>query len=274
MGLKSYRPITPSLRWRKSQDYSEITKDEPVRSLTLPKKRISGRNNTGRITVRFRGGGNKKRYRLIDFKRDKDGIEGKITAIEYDPNRSCRIALVTYKDGERRYILAPNGISVGDKIISGEDVPIKIGNTLPIKNIPLGTEIHNIEIIPNEGGKLVRSAGLSAQILAKEGNYAHIRLPSGEVRLININCRATIGAVGNVESSSVVVGKEGIERHKGRRPRSRAIAMNPVDHKMGGGEGRSKSNKHPCSPTGVLAKGFKTRNKKKYSNKFIVKRRK
>lgn len=274
MGLKSYKPITPTLRWKKSQDYSDLTKTEPVRALTKAKKRISGRNNTGRVTVRFRGGGNKRRYRIVDFKRDKIGIEGKVTSIEYDPNRSCRIALVTYMDGERRYILAPNGLSVGDRIISGEDVPIKVGNTLPIKNIPLGTEIHNIEIKPNEGGKLVRSAGLSAQILAKEDDYAHIKLPSGEVRLISVNCRATIGTVGNVERAGIVIGKAGINRFKGRRPRSRAIAMNPVDHKMGGGEGRSKSNKHPCSPTGVLAKGFKTRKKKKYSNKFIVKRRK
>jgi|UniRef100_A0A7C4YI45 large subunit ribosomal protein L2 len=273
MGIKEYKPITPSLRWKKTADYSEITTSEPVRALTIAKKRISGRNNTGRVTVRFRGGGNKRRYRIIDFKRDKLGIEGRITTIEYDPNRSCRIALVTYADGERRYILAPNGISVGDKIISGEDVPIKIGNALPIKNIPLGTEIHNIEIKPGEGGKLVRSAGLSAQILAKEGDYAHIRLPSGEVRLINVNCYATIGTVGNIEKSSIVLGKAGTKRHLGRRSRSRAIAMNPVDHKMGGGEGRSKSNKHPCSPTGVLAKGYKTRKKKKYSNKFIVKRR-
>ena len=274
MGVKAIKAVTPGQRWRKAPTFDDITKKEPEKSLVVKKKRTGGRNNLGRITVRHRGGGHRKKYRIIDFKRDKFGIEARVAAIEYDPNRSARIALLHYIDGEKRYILAPEGLKVGDVLISGPDAPIKPGNALPIERIPLGTEVHNIELKPGQGGKLVRSAGDAAQVLAKEGDYAHIRLPSGEVRLIRLNCLATIGRVGNVEHNSITLGKAGRKRYLGRRPRVRGMAMNPVDHPMGGGEGRSKSNKHPCSPTGVLAKGYKTRKKKKYSNKFIVKRRK
>ena len=274
MGVKEIKPVTPGQRWRKAPTFEDITKIEPEKSLVVSKKRTGGRNNLGRITVRHRGGGHRRKYRIIDFKRDKFGIEAKVAAIEYDPNRSARIALLHYRDGEKRYIIAPEGLQVGEILMSGPDAPIKPGNALPIEKIPLGTEVHNVELKPGQGGKLVRSAGDAAQVLAKEGDYAHIRLPSGEVRLIRLNCLATIGRVGNVEHNSITLGKAGRKRYLGRRPRVRGMAMNPVDHPMGGGEGRSKSNKHPCSPTGVLAKGYKTRKKKKYSNKFIVKRRK
>jgi len=274
MGVKEIKPVTPGERWRKAPTFEDITKIEPEKSLVVSKKRTGGRNNLGRITVRHRGGGHRRKYRIIDFKRDKFGIEAKVAAIEYDPNRSARIALLHYRDGEKRYIIAPEGLQVGEILMSGPDAPIKPGNALPIEKIPLGTEVHNVELKPGQGGKLVRSAGDAAQVLAKEGDYAHIRLPSGEVRLIRLNCLATIGRVGNVEHNSITLGKAGRKRYLGRRPRVRGMAMNPVDHPMGGGEGRSKSNKHPCSPTGVLAKGYKTRKKKKYSNKFIVKRRK
>ncbi|MCD6276853.1 50S ribosomal protein L2 [candidate division WOR-3 bacterium] len=273
MGVKEIKPVTPGQRWRKAPSFEDITKTEPEKSLVVSKKRTGGRNNLGRITVRHRGGGHRRKYRIIDFKRDKFGIEAKVAAIEYDPNRSARIALLHYRDGEKRYIIAPEGLQVGEILMSGPDAPIKPGNALPIEKIPLGTEVHNIELNPGQGGKLVRSAGDAAQVLAKEGDYAHIRLPSGEVRLVRLNCLATIGRVGNVEHSSITLGKAGRKRYLGRRPGVRGMAMNPVDHPMGGGEGRSKSNKHPCSPTGVLAKGYKTRKKKKYSNKFIVKRR-
>jgi len=273
MGVKEIKPVTPGERWRKAPSFEDITKTEPEKSLVVSKKRTGGRNNLGRITVRHRGGGHRRKYRIIDFKRDKFGIEAKVAAIEYDPNRSARIALLHYRDGEKRYIIAPEGLQVGEILMSGPEAPIKPGNALPIEKIPLGTEVHNIELKPGQGGKLVRSAGDAAQVLAKEGDYAHIRLPSGEVRLIRLNCLATIGRVGNVEHNSITLGKAGRKRYLGRRPRVRGMAMNPIDHPMGGGEGRSKSNKHPCSPTGVLAKGYKTRKKKKYSNKFIVKRR-
>jgi len=273
MGVKEIKPVTPGERWRKAPSFEDITKTEPEKSLVVSKKRTGGRNNLGRITVRHRGGGHRRKYRIIDFKRDKFGIEAKVAAIEYDPNRSARIALLHYRDGEKRYIIAPEGLQVGEILMSGPDAPIKPGNALPIEKIPLGTEVHNIELKPGQGGKLVRSAGDAAQVLAKEGDYAHIRLPSGEVRLIRLNCLATIGRVGNVEHNSITLGKAGRKRYLGRRPRVRGMAMNPIDHPMGGGEGRSKSNKHPCSPSGVLAKGYKTRKKKKYSNKFIVKRR-
>ena len=273
MGVKEIKPVTPGERWRKAPSFEDITKTEPEKSLVVSKKRTGGRNNLGRITVRHRGGGHRRKYRIIDFKRDKFGIEAKVAAIEYDPNRSARIALLHYRDGEKRYIIAPEGLQVGEILMSGPEAPIKPGNALPIEKIPLGTEVHNIELKPGQGGKLVRSAGDAAQVLAKEGDYAHIRLPSGEVRLIRLNCLATIGRVGNVEHNSITLGKAGRKRYLGRRPRVRGMAMNPIDHPMGGGEGRSKSNKHPCSPSGVLAKGYKTRKKKKYSTKFIVKRR-
>jgi len=274
MGIKNVKPVTPGQRWRKASSFDEITKKKPEKALLSYIKKRGGRNNLGRVTSNHRGGGHKKKYRIIDYKRDKYGIEAKIAGIEYDPNRSARVALLHYKDGEKRYILAPMDLKVGDIVQSGPDAPIKIGNSLPLRNIPPGAEIHNVEVKPGSGGKLVRSAGTSAQLLSKEGKYAHIRMPSGEVRLILQDCYATIGRVGNVEYSSTSVGKAGRSRWLGKRPRVRGIAMNPVDHPMGGGEGRSKSGEHPRSPSGLLSKGYRTRKKKKYSNRLIVKRRK
>ena len=272
MGIKKYRPTTPGRRFMTSPDFSEITKRTPERSLTESLNSSAGRNNTGRITMRHRGGGARKIYRIIDFKRDKIGVPGRISAIEYDPNRSARIALVQYKDGEKRYILAPVGLSVGDEIVSGPEADIKPGNALKLKHIPDGTVIHNIEIEPGRGGVAVRSAGTSAQIMAKEGKYAFVRMPSGELRLILLECTATIGQVGNEDHENVVIGKAGRTRWSGRRPTVRGMVMNPVDHPMGGGEGRSKSHKHPVSPWGTPAKGYRTR-KRKPSDKFIVRRR-
>jgi large subunit ribosomal protein L2 len=255
-----------------SPDYAEITKSTPERSLTESLKNHAGRNNTGRVTMRHRGGGARKIYRIIDFKRDKVGVPGKIASIEYDPNRSARIALVNYKDGEKRYIIAPVGLSVGDQIVSGPSADIKPGNALKLKDIPDGTVIHNIELEPGRGGVVVRSAGVSAQLMAKEGKYGFVRMPSGELRLILLECNATIGQVGNEEHENIVYGKAGRTRWKGRRPHVRGMVMNPVDHPMGGGEGRSKSHKHPVSPWGTPAKGYRTR-KRKPSDKFIVRRR-
>ncbi|MDR3279462.1 MAG: 50S ribosomal protein L2 [Synergistaceae bacterium] len=272
MGIKKYRPTTPGRRFMTSPDYAEITKSTPERSLTESLKTSGGRNNTGRITMRHRGGGARKIYRIIDFKRDKVGVPGRIASIEYDPNRSARIALVNYKDGEKRYILAPNGLSVGDEIMAGPEADIKPGNALKLKNIPDGTVIHNIELEPGRGGVVVRSAGVSAQLMAKEGKYAFVRMPSSELRLILLECTATIGQVGNEEHENVVLGKAGRTRWSGRRPHVRGMVMNPVDHPMGGGEGRSKSHKHPVSPWGTPAKGYRTR-KHKPSDKFIVRRR-
>ena len=272
MGIKKYRPTTPGRRFMTSPDFSEITKSTPERSLTESLKSHGGRNNTGRVTMRHRGGGARKIYRIIDFKRDKVGVPGRIAAIEYDPNRSARIALVHYKDGEKRYILAPVELSVGDRIVAGPDADIKPGNALKLKNIPDGTVIHNIEIEPGRGGVVVRSAGTSAQLMAKEGKYAFVRMPSSELRLILLECMATIGQVGNEEHENIVFGKAGRTRWTGRRPHVRGIVMNPVDHPMGGGEGRSKSHKHPVSPWGTPAKGYRTR-KRKPSDKFIVRRR-
>jgi large subunit ribosomal protein L2 len=272
MGIKKYRPTTPGRRFMTSPDFSEITKSTPERSLTESLNTSAGRNNTGRITMRHRGGGARKIYRIIDFKRDKVGVPGRISAIEYDPNRSARIALVQYKDGEKRYILAPVGLSVGDEIVSGPEADIKPGNALKLKYIPDGTVIHNIEIEPGRGAVAVRSAGTSAQIMAKEGKYAFVRMPSSELRLILLECTATIGQVGNEDHENVVVGKAGRTRWTGRRPIVRGMVMNPVDHPMGGGEGRSKSHKHPVSPWGTPAKGYRTR-KRKPSDKFIVRRR-
>lgn len=273
MGIKRLKAVTPGRRFMTVSDFSEITKKNPEKSLSFGVKRSSGRNSYGRVTVRHRGGGHKRKYRVIDFKRDKVGVPAKVAAIEYDPNRSCRIALLHYVDGEKRYIVAPVGLSVGDVVESGPQSDIKVGNALPLQNIPDGTMIHNIELYPGHGGQLVRSAGGSAQLMAKEGGCAHIRLPSGEVRLVDLRCYATIGQVGNVEHENINIGKAGRSRWLGRRPRVRAIAMNPVDHPMGGGEGRSKSGKHPVSPTGVLAKGYKTRRNKR-TDRFIVRRRK
>ncbi len=273
MGVKNYRPMTPSLRFKTGNDFSEITKKKPEKSLVRILKKKGGRNNLGRVTAPHRGGGSKRFYRVIDFKRNKYNVEARVSSIEYDPNRSARIALLFYKDGEKRYIISPKGLKVGDTILSGEEAPIKPGNALPLKNIPLGQMIHNIELVPGKGGQLVRSAGTSAQLLAKEGKYAHIKLPSGEVRLVNQACYATIGEVGNEEHNAISLGKAGRKRWLGRRPHVRGMAMNPVDHPMGGGEGRSKGHM-PQSRTGVPAKGYKTRKKRKPSSRFIVSRRK
>ena len=272
MGVKQYKPVTSSLRFTIGLDFEQITKKKPEKSLTEAIKKSGGRNSDGRITVRHRGGGHKRKYRKIDFKRDKNDVEAKVIAIEYDPNRSANIALLNYTDGEKRYILAPMGLKVDDTVMSGENAEIKVGNSLPLEKIPLGTPIHNIELRKNRGGKLVRSAGLAANLMAKEGKYAHVKLPSGEVRLIPLECRATIGQVGNVDHEAVSLGKAGRARWLGRRPRTRAIAMNPVDHPMGGGEGKSSGGRHPCSPKGIPAKGYKTRKKNK-PTKYIVKPR-
>lgn len=275
MGIKKFKPITPARRQMTVSTFEEITKKEPEKSLLVALKNKAGRNAHGKITVRHRGGGNKRKYRIIDFKRNKDGIPGKVAAIEYDPNRSANIALINYADGEKRYILAPNKLGVGDVIESGPQSDIKIGNALPIKNIPVGTMIHNIELKPGKGGQLVRSAGNSAQIKAKEGKYSLVRLPSGEERLISINCRATIGQVGNLDHENITIGKAGRKRHMGIRPTVRGSVMNPNDHPHGGGEGRSPIGRpSPMSPWGKKTLGTKTRKKNKKSDKFIVRRRK
>jgi len=274
MALKTYKPTSPGRRFQEAATFEEITKTKPEKSLTVGKKRISGRNNKGRITLRRRGGGHKRKLRIIDFKRNKIDIPGKVSSIEYDPNRSSRIALITYLDGEKRYIIAPKDLRVGEKIVAGPTADIKIGNALPMSRIPTGTHVHNIEMKPGKGGQLVRSAGNSAQIMAKEGNYAQLKLPSGEVRKVRLECYATIGQVGNVEHQNISLGKAGKSRWLGRRPKVRGVAMNPVDHPMGGGEGKSAGGRHPCSPWGLLAKGKKTRKKTKESDKYIVRRRK
>lgn len=274
MGTRSYRPYTPSTRQVTISDFSEITKTEPEKSLTVSKHRAKGRNNQGRITVRHRGGGHKRLYRIIDFKRDKRGIPAKVTAIEYDPNRNARIALVEYEDGEKRYIIQPNGLKVGTTIIAGPDSPIENGNALPLSNIPLGTSVHNVELKPGKGGQIVRSAGATAQVVAKEGSYVTLKLPSGEVRMIRRECYATIGQVGNLDARNLSAGKAGRTRWKGRRPQVRGSVMNPVDHPHGGGEGRAPIGRSgPVTPWGKPALGFKTRKRKKASSKFIVRRR-
>ncbi len=273
MGIKKFKPTSPGIRFMTVSTFEEITKDKPEKSLTVPLKSTGGRNNQGRITVRFRGGGHKRRYRIIDFRRDKWGVPAKVAAIEYDPNRSARIALLHYADGEKRYILWPEGLKVGDTVMAGPDAEIKVGNALPIKYIPVGTFVHNVELIPGKGGQIARAAGTYAQIMAKEGDYAHVRLPSGEVRLIHVNCMATIGQVGNIDHENIVIGKAGRNRWLGRRPHVRGTAMNPVDHPHGGGEGKTKG-KHPVSPWGWCTKGMKTRKPKKVSDAFIVSRRK
>lgn len=272
MSIKVYKPTTPGRRFMSGYTFEEITKTEPEKSLVVSLKKKGGRNNLGRVTMRHRGGGHKRLYRIIDFKRNKIGVPGKIAAIEYDPNRSARIALVHYVDGEKRYILAPVGLAVGDTIMAGPDADIKPGNALKLKDMPVGTFIHNIELEPGRGGVLVRSAGAAAQLMAKEGKYAYVRMPSGELRLILQECMATVGQVGNVDHENVTKGKAGRNRWLGRRPHVRGMVMNPVDHPMGGGEGRSKSNKHPVSPWGTPAKGYRTR-KRKPSDKYIVRRR-
>ncbi len=269
MAVKTFKPITPSQRFKTVADFSEITKKKPEKSLVVSKKRSSGRNSNGRITVRRRGGGHKRKLRIIDFKRDKFNIPAKVAHIEYDPNRSARIALLHYVDGEKRYILCPDGLKVGDTVISGEKVEVAVGNAMPIKNIPLGLDIHNIELRKGRGGQLVRSAGSSAQLMAKEGNKAHIRMPSGEIRTVSIECMATIGKVGNAEHESIKLGKAGRSRWLGRRPKVRGVAMNPIDHPLGGGEGKTSGGRHPCTPWGKPTKGYKTRNKKKPTDHII-----
>ncbi len=271
MGVRKLKPVTPGQRQQVVDDFSDITKEEPEKSLTITLKRTGGRNNQGRITAPHRGGGTKRKYRVIDFKRhDKTGVKAKVLSIEYDPYRSARIALLEYEDGERRYIIAPLGLQVGDEVMAGPDAPIRVGNALPLANIPEGIKIHNVELQPGKGGQIVRAAGSSATILAKEGDYAFVKLPSGEVRKIHLSCYATIGQVSNPDHDSIVLGKAGKMRWLGRRPHTRGVAMNPVDHPLGGGEGRGKGNRPPVSRTGVLAKGGKTRNPRKPSSKFIV----
>ncbi|MBQ1631102.1 MAG: 50S ribosomal protein L2 [Firmicutes bacterium] len=274
MGIRKYKPTTPGLRGMTVSTFEEITKDTPEKSLTVTLKKHSGRNNTGRITVRHKGGGTRAKYRIIDFKRDKDGVPGKVSSIEYDPNRTANIALITYADGEKRYIIAPGKLEVGQTIVSGPDADIVVGNALPLANIPVGTIIYNVELKPGKGGQLARSAGNGAQLMAKEGDYAQVRLPSGEVRKVSMRCKATIGEVGNEESANIQIGKAGRTRHMGIRPTVRGSVMNPNDHPHGGGEGRAPvGRKSPVTPWGKPALGYKTRKKNKDSNKYIVKRR-
>ncbi len=274
MGIRVYRPVSKGRRNSSVSDFAEVTRGYPEKSLIEPLRKTGGRNNTGHITCRHIGGGNKRFYRKIDFRRRKDGIPARVESIEYDPNRSCRIALLLYQDGERRYILAPAELQVGDQILSGDRVDPKPGNTMPLRNLPLGMLIHNVELTPGRGGQLARSAGCSAQLLSREGDYAHILLPSGEIRKIHASCRATLGQLGNIEWSAITWGKAGRRRWMGIRPTVRGTAMNPVRHPMGGGEGRKGGGRHPCSPTGVLAKGGKTRRDRKPSSAFILRGRK
>lgn len=274
MAIKKLKPVTPGTRFRSNASFDEITKSSPEKSLTVALKKSGGRNNLGRITTRFRGGGHKRRYRIIDFKRDKQGVPAKVFSIEYDPNRSCRIALLHYADGDKRYILAPDGLKVGAPVVSGPGSDIQIGNALPLKEMPLGSFIHNVELKPGKGGQLARSAGAAIQLMAKEGNFAQLKMPSGEIRLVKIECMATYGSVGNAEQENISLGKAGRTRWLGKRPHVRGVVMNPVDHPMGGGEGKTSGGGHPVSPWGQKAKGLKTRKQKKESNKFIIKRRK
>ena len=273
MAVKKLRPVTPGQRFRVAPSFAEITKSTPEKSLLATKKKSGGRNNSGRMTVRYLGGGHKQKIRTVDFKRQKFGVPGKVKSIEYDPTRTARVALIYYADGEKSYILAPEGLAVGQTIISGENVAPEVGNTLPLANIPLGTIVHNIELKPGKGGSLARSAGSYAQLLAREGKYATVKLPSGEMRMVLKTGLATIGSVSNADHMNVSLGKAGRNRWLGKRPRTRGVAMNPVDHPMGGGEGRA-SGGHPRSRTGLYAKGFKTRSRKKYSNNLIISRRK
>ena len=274
MGIKTYNPYTPSRRQMTGSDFSEITKTTPEKSLLASKSRQAGRNNQGKITVRHRGGGAKRKYRIVDFKRKKDGIPATVVGIEYDPNRTANIALISYADGEKSYIIAPAGLQVGWTVMNGPEAEVLIGNCLPLSEIPVGTQVHNIELYPGKGGQLVRSAGNSAQLMAKEGKYATLRLPSGEMRMVPIICRATVGVVGNGDHSLINIGKAGRKRHMGIRPTVRGSVMNPNDHPHGGGEGRSPIGRPgPVTPWGKPALGYKTRKKKNLSNKFIVKRR-
>lgn len=274
MGIRKLKPTTPSQRGMSVSDFANVTKARPEKALTRPKPSSGGRNNQGRVTVRRRGGGHKQHYRAVDFRRNKDGVPGKITAIEYDPNRSARLALVVYADGEKRYILAPVGLEVGMTVASGSGSEYQVGNCLPLAEIPLGTVVHNVEMTPGRGGQLARSAGNSCQLLAKEGRFAALRLPSGEMRRVMVQCRATIGQVGNEEHLNIAIGKAGRNRWLGKRPKVRGVAMNPVDHPHGGGEGRTSGGRHPVTPWGVSTKGYRTRKKKNPSNQFIIRRRK
>jgi large subunit ribosomal protein L2 len=273
MGVKKYRPTSPGTRFKTSSTFEELTpKVKPLKSLTQGKKRISGRNNQGETTIWFRGGGHKRRYRVVDFRRTKRGVSATVAAVEYDPNRSARIARLHYADGEKAYILWPNKLEVGATVQAGPAADINLGNALPLRNIPLGTVIHNIELKIGKGGQMVRSAGASAQLMAKDGDYAQVKLPSGEVRRVHLDCYATVGQVGHVEHDILKLGKAGRKRWKGRRPHNRGVTMNPVDHPMGGGEGRSSGGRHPCTPWGVPTKGYKTRNNKR-TDGMIVRRR-
>ncbi|HEX9739130.1 MAG TPA: 50S ribosomal protein L2 [Ignavibacteriaceae bacterium] len=274
MAIRKLKPVTPGTRFRSNSSFEEITKTEPEKSLTIALRKSGGRNNHGRMTARHIGGGHKRRYRIIDFKRDKHGVPAKVYSIEYDPNRTSRIALLHYSDGEKRYILAPDGLKVGDRITSGPGSEINIGNALPLGEMPLGSFVHNVELKPGKGGQLGRSAGSSLQLMAREGAHAQLKMPSGEVRMIRIECYATYGAVGNAEQENISLGKAGRTRWLGKRPHVRGVAMNPVDHPMGGGEGKTSGGGHPVSPWGQKAKGLKTRKHKKESNKFIIKHRK
>ena len=272
MGLKKFRPNTPTLRHAVLPDYSELTRRRPHKALTERIYKTGGRNYRGQVSMRWISGGHKQRYRLVDFRRDKDNVPARVVSIEYDPNRSARIALLSYRDGEYRYIVAPDGLKVGEMLQSGPNAEIKAGNCLPIKNIPLGTNIHNVELVPGRRSRIARSAGSFCQLMAKEGDYAQLRLPSGEVRKFHVNCRAVVGQVGNLEHENVSSGKAGRSRWLGRAPSVRGVAMNPVDHPMGGGEGKSSGGRHPCSPWGKKSKGLKTR-KRKLSDALIVRRR-
>lgn len=274
MGIKTVKPTSPGRRFQTYLTFEEITKKEPERSLVKPLKKTGGRNNQGRITAWHRGGGHKRLYRIIDFRRDKENIPAKVAAIEYDPNRSANIALLHYVDGEKRYIIAPLGLKVGDTVITSDTADIKPGNCLRLKAIPVGTIVHNVELQPGKGGQLGRAAGAAIQVMAKEGRYAILRLPSGEMRMVLLECKATIGQVGNIDHINVSIGKAGRNRWLGWRPHVRGVAMNPIDHPMGGGEGRSSGGRHPCTPWGVPTKGYKTRKPNKPSDRFIVRRRK
>jgi len=274
MAIKKLKPVTPGTRFRSNSKFDEITKEQPEKSLTVALRKTGGRNNHGRITARHIGGGHKQRYRIIDFKRDKHKVPAKVFSIEYDPNRTSRIALLHYADGEKRYIIAPDGLKVGDTVTSGTGSEITVGNALPLSEIPLGSFVHNVEVKPGKGGQFGRSAGSSLQLMAKEGDYAQLKMPSGEVRMIRLECIATYGVVGNAEQENISLGKAGRTRWLGKRPYVRGVAMNPVDHPMGGGEGKTSGGGHPVSPWGQKAKGLKTRKHKKNSNKYIIKRRK
>ena len=273
MGIRYLKPTTPGSRFATRSDFSELTVSSPEKKLTKALRKKGGRNNSGKITMRRRGGGHKRRYRIIDFKRNKLNIEGRVMTIEYDPNRSANISLISYNDGEKRYILHPSGLSVGDSIVAGEKVPLKTANALPLSSIPTGYSVHNIELVPGKGGQIVRSAGNSAQVMAHDNGFCTLKLPSGEIRMVRENCYASIGEVGNRSHEQIVSGKAGRSRWLGKRPKVRGVAMNPVDHPMGGGEGKSSGGRHPSTPWGKPTKGYKTRKKNKKSNNLIVKRR-